>query len=148
MSPNDTAFLKALGIKPEAIEIAKNVVQFGTPGVWAYEMCPACGRQRHRFIATGEVFCLSCQARDQRDREQLKQLRLAGAREALHLQHDIERAEEIHRGEPLPAYLQMAKEALADYRASVENACRGCGAACGAHRWCRSCARDKFGNGQ
>lgn len=64
MSPNDTAFLKSLGIKPEEIVPASKPA----PGFAAvFEPCPMCSARRHRNLTTGEVFCISCAARKQRE---------------------------------------------------------------------------------
>jgi len=63
MTANDKLFLQAIGIKPE--EIVPAAVA-GAP--MAYEKCPNCGRNRHRFIEDGFCFCLSCAAREQREK--------------------------------------------------------------------------------
>jgi len=66
MSPNDAAFLKSLGIAPEEIEPAAKKTQRHTS---TYETCPLCAGKRHRRLDTGDIICLSCTAREQRERE-------------------------------------------------------------------------------
>jgi hypothetical protein len=120
MSPNDAAFLKAIGVKAEEIEPRP-----------AAATCPRCARHLTRFSNTGELFCLSCLAREQRekeryDREAVQQLALLQAqRLAQQLGRSYQRFHEER--DPL-----------------TENKCRGCDAPCGARRWCASCGRDKF----
>jgi uncharacterized Zn finger protein (UPF0148 family) len=66
MSPSDIAFLKALGIDPEAV--APAAVQWNDRAP-VYETCPECGGKRHRYLDDGMVFCLSCTARKKREKE-------------------------------------------------------------------------------
>jgi uncharacterized Zn finger protein (UPF0148 family) len=79
MSPNDAAFLKAIGIKAEEIvPAAKKTSDY--PSV--FETCPLCASRRHRRLDTGEIICLSCTAREQREREFLQMAQAAQARYA------------------------------------------------------------------
>ena len=173
MSPNDAAFLKSLGIKPEEIEIARNVVQFGTPGVWAYERCPKCDGMRHRFIEDGYVFCLSCSAREQREKRYQAALRRANNPDRLF----IKTVEMTYRGFEIahldgvgwcyrcPAveifrYWMRANsfedaQRRVDRIATVEskeydepieplNRCRDCDAPCGHLRYCGPCGKAHY----
>lgn len=170
MSPNDEHFLKQLGIKPEEIVLASKPA----PGYSAvFEPCPACSSRRHRNLNTGEVFCVSCAARKQREALMECQLAYAQRKAA-----DVFNALPIfyrrfqvaclegqgwrYRKPGEYAFEQWRKaESLKDAMEKinrlaqpenqepdferVENKCRGCNAPCGSRDWCRSCGRDKFG---
>lgn len=196
MSPNDQFFLNSLGIKPEEVSPADKA-----PGYTAvFEPCKACSRRRHRNLSTGEVFCLSCRAREQRERDRLPVsiYRPTLNREVMQIQEEVNRSysmgfEKMDLNWPAPPPLRLpvtykgfqvdlidgqgwryrmpGEHAFEQWRAAdslqdamqkidrlappesrepdeflVENACRGCNAPCGNHRWCKSCGRDKFGN--
>jgi len=173
VSPNDQAFLEALGIKPEQIIPAS---QPGSGYAASFEPCPTCLGRRHRNLNTGEVFCVSCAARKQRefqaevDRFHSNRLDLQESLPSpvFYRNFQVARIEGQGWRYCMPgdyAFEQWRKsDSLRDAMAKidrlappdrqepeleiVENACRSCGAPCGGHDWCRSCGIDKFGDGR
>jgi uncharacterized Zn finger protein (UPF0148 family) len=187
MSPSDLAFLKALGIKAEEVQPAAKQWNDEAP---VYETCPECGGKRHRYLSDGQVFCLSCTNRKQREARYQKAL--AEAQKGAMMSRDLYLAQLAYqRAKEESAVLKyrgfeishlngvgwsyrlpndnvfghwMKAHSLQDAERRVdrvcgpeirhdddeiafpllENQCRGCGAPCGARRWCLSCARDKF----
>jgi len=151
MSKSDLAFLKALGISEENVAPAARQWNDQAP---VYETCPECAGMRHRYLDTGQVFCLSCTNRKQREERYQKALEKAQA--AQHAIYAQRQAEEQQRllDQGLAWIIAEARRAREEREGHVrfheerdpvtENKCRGCDAPCGAHRWCPSCARDKF----
>jgi len=167
MTASDRKFLEQLGIKPEEIEIARNVVQFGNPGVWAYEKCPNCAGQRHRFIADGYIFCLSCSAREQREARYNAALAKANSLPNVLKYRGFEIAHLdgvgwCYRCPPVEIFRHWMKaNSFEDAQRRVDrivtaeskeydepivaqNQCRECGSPCGQMRWCGPCGKAKF----
>jgi hypothetical protein len=165
MSPNDRYFLKSLGIKPEEIQPAKET------GV--YETCPKCAGRHVRNLKTGNIFCLSCLAREWRDFERDQALQLANNLKAAGFREPIVpyRGWQIAHlsgtgwcyrlaGDNIFGHWMKAKS-LHDAELRIErydatppeepdepivpaNKCRECGEPCGQMEWCGPCGKAKF----